>query len=200
MQIGRKFPLVVENALSIDGISDDHSTMSSTSGRMWFAVFTQQQREKLAAASLRHEAIGVMLPMVRSQRIPKRRPAPPHKAYPLFPRYLFARFQPEENLDTVRYARGVVKILGNGGIPKVVEDAIIDSIRDRLDNDGYFPIRYRAVEAGDEVVVAQGPFQGLVGRVESELNGGKRVALLLEALDEARVIVEKDNLDLAAEN
>ena len=44
----------------------------------------------------------------------------------------------------------------------------------------------------------QGPFEGLMGRVEQEWDDGKRVAILLEGINKARVLIEKRWLSVMA--
>ncbi|NIM96542.1 MAG: transcription/translation regulatory transformer protein RfaH, partial [candidate division Zixibacteria bacterium] len=50
---------------------------------------------------------------------------------PLFPGYVFARFDVPNHYPIVRYARGVRKILGNREGPVPVGPEIIDEIRKR---------------------------------------------------------------------
>jgi hypothetical protein len=41
------------------------------------------------------------------------------------------------------------------------------------------------------VAIEQGPFAGWVGKVECEWDDGKRVAILLEAISKARMLIDK---------
>jgi transcription antitermination factor NusG len=53
-------------------------------------------------------------------------------------------------------------------------------------------------QSGDRVSIQDGPFEGMMGRVERELDGGRRVAILLETLWCSRVLIERRWLEAAA--
>ncbi len=48
------------------------------------------------------------------------------------------------------------------------------------------------------LTIENGPFQGLIGSVEREWDDGKRVMLLLEAMQHARVLVDRRCLSVAS--
>ncbi|HUF63885.1 MAG TPA: transcription termination/antitermination NusG family protein, partial [Verrucomicrobiales bacterium] len=161
----------------------------------WYAVFTRPRGEHLAALSIRSAGHQVFLPMARKEPPPfgsRRR-----RVRPLFSRYLFARFGLPD-LDSVRYARGVVRILGRTGAPVEVGAHLVEGIQGKLSPEGYFEIREAPVRAGDFVRINGGPFDGMLGRVQREFDDGKRVALLLESLEQAQVVVEKRFIRAAA--
>jgi hypothetical protein len=72
-----------------------------------------------------------------------------------------------------------------------LEPEIITSIRERVCPDGLIYLEPRKFKPGDCVKIEQGPFGGFMGRVERESDDGRRVAILLEALQQARLVVEK---------
>ena len=114
-----------------------------------------------------------------------------HASKPLFVGYFFARFCPEVALEAVRRSRGVLQVVSSGRNPLPVNEDVIREIRGRVDADGYIRIRRRALMPGDLVSIEEGPFQGMMGRVERELDDRKRVAILMETLWQARVLIEK---------
>ena len=158
-------------------------------GEGWYAVLTRPRGEGLAEASIRAVGHEVFLPRARKER--PTRGVRRLTILPLFSRYLFARFCVADELDSVRYARGVIRVVGNRTTPLEVAEALITEIRENLSPEGYFEIRERPVETGDRVTIEGGLFDGLLGKIERELNDGKRVALLLENLQHGPVIVEK---------
>ena len=117
---------------------------------------------------------------------------------PLFAGYLFARFRPCEALEAVRYAQGVLAVLSTGRIPLPVADEIVAGVRARCAADGFVRLQTSALRPGDYVEIQEGPFQGWAGRVERECDDARRVALLLEAVHHARVLVERRSLAVAA--
>ena len=160
----------------------------------WRVVFTRPRSEPLAAASLRRLHMEVFSPMARTEKTRNQLGA----TKPLFPQYLFARVDLTTELSDVRHARGVVRVLGSDSESSAVSQQFIDSLRNRLNSEGWIILKQRPIRQGDQVVVSEGPFSGLLGRVECERNGGKRVMLLLDAIQQAQIIVEKDSLKLAA--
>ena len=155
----------------------------------WFAVQTKPRREELAATSIRGAGLDVLLPKSR------RRAEPPR---PLFPGYVFARFCPWRCLDAVRYSRGVLRVVSSGTMPLPVPDETVSELRHRMNTDGFIMLTPPSFQPGDQVVVHQGPLQGLLGRVEHEWDGGRRVMILLGCLLHSQTVVDKSCLAPAA--
>jgi len=108
---------------------------------------------------------------------------------PLFPGYLFARFEVTTQFRAVTYARGVKKIVSFGAGPCIVDDFLIESIRDRAQN-GVFQMSDEHLTPGKVVRIQEGPLGGLEAVFEKRLNGASRAVLLLKALSfQARVIL-----------
>jgi transcriptional antiterminator RfaH len=162
----------------------------------WFAIHTKMRREDFAAANVRGLGIEIFLPRLRVEH-----PAPTTRrttVKALFPGYFFARFRPATSMESVEYSRGVLSVVSSGRFPVPVDAGIIREIRDRAEEDGLIRIPTRSLKPGDRVSIQDGPFEGLVGRVERELDDGKRVTILLEALLRARVQIEKRWLEAEA--
>ena len=162
----------------------------------WYAVHAKSAREGSAAANVSALGVEVLLPTLKKERL--RHGVPKPLIAPLFPGYFFARFCPEALLESVRYARGVLRIVSTGRFPIPLADDIIQSIRARIGEDGYISLGRPRLQRGTEVTIQAGPFEGFIGRVEQELSGNARVVLLLEALQCARVVMEKRWLAVAA--
>jgi transcriptional antiterminator RfaH len=155
----------------------------------WFVVQTKAHQEPLAAARVAKLALEVFLPQLREERSVGRGIRRVIKA--LFPGYFFTRFCPLESLDAVRYAPGVLRVVVSGRFPIPVDDEIVRDIQDRVEEDGLIRIHPESLEPGDRVFIQCGPFEGMMGRVERELTDQKRVAILLETLLQARVLIER---------
>lgn len=155
----------------------------------WFVVHARRFREKLAASSVSALGAETFLPLVKLEC--------PERAVirvgskPLFSGYLFARFAPAALLDAVESARGVLYVVKFGSLPIPVETQVICEIQERVEADGLIRLRRVELRPGDRVSIQDGPFAGMMGRVESELDDRKRVAILLEALWHVRVVLEK---------
>ena len=163
----------------------------------WFAVQTKPQRENLAAASISKLDLEVLLPKIRQQQLVCGVKRNLTKA--LFTGYLFAKFSPVLLLDSVRYARGVLRVLGTGSLPTPVDDEIILTIQERVQADGFIQLKPTHFQPGAQVTIEQGPFQGWIGQVEREWDDGKRVMILLDAIQRARLLIENRWLALACD-
>lgn len=155
----------------------------------WFAIQTKPHQERLGAAHLAKLDIEVFLPRFSQERavcgIPR------IVAGPLFPGYFFARFCPLLSYDAVRYAPGVLRIAGNSRFPIPLAPEIITAIRERLQADGFVRLARTRLASGDRVTIEQGPLAGWMGRVEREEDDGRRVVILLETIQQARLLIEK---------
>lgn len=155
----------------------------------WFAVQTKARRESFAAANIGMLGVGFLLPQIKVDRLV--RGAAQVAVKPLFPGYLFARFCPEKSLESIECTQGVLKVLSSGRFPLPVADEVVDEIHDRVEEDGVIRLRPQILAPGTRVSIQTGPFEGMIGRVERELDDGKRVAILLETLLNARVLIER---------
>ncbi len=169
--------------------------MSPNSGFQWFAIQTKPGAEVIADHTLGTLGLETLLPMVRkSFRRNERRCC---RVRPFFPSYCFARFQPQVHLHCVRYSRGVLRVVGTGETPWPVEESIIEDIRGRVGEDGLIRVTTQPLQAGDRVRICQGPFAGWAGIFDREMDDRVRVVILLEAINLARVVLERDSLELA---
>ncbi len=164
----------------------------------WFAVHTKASQEEVAALNIARLGIDVFIPKRLGHKLVWGVSYPVLK--PLFPRYVFAKFRPDAHLHSIRYARGVRHVVSFGDLPLPVEERIIFEIQARINSEGYVRLDSAAFRKGDCVTVEEGPFCGLTGMFERELNKQDRVALLLDTIRfQARVVVEKHCLKLARE-
>jgi transcriptional antiterminator RfaH len=159
----------------------------------WFAIQTKPRREDQAASNVRRLGVTVLLPKIKREKFEfgHRRGV----IKPLFPGYLFARFSPSPHLHSIRYARGVARVLGVGETPFPVGDEIIGIIQNRLGQDGFVRIGENRFSVGDEVVINAGPLQGLVGVFERDMADGERATILLQAVQfQIRVLIDTERL------
>lgn len=163
----------------------------------WFAVQARPNAEAIAEAQLRALPVETLLPFARRAVRHATRTAR-LVARPLFPGYLFAHFSAPVSLRAVRSSRGVVRVLGAAhDRPWPMDDAVIDSIRARLGGDGCVELRERPFSAGDPVRVTAGPLAGWSGIFDSELSDAERVIILIETLQQGRVVLRRDYLELS---
>ncbi len=161
-----------------------------------FAGNTKPHREDVAAMNIGRLGLDVLLPRVSCTRTVLGTQRTVNA--PLFPCYLFARFSPGHSLHSIRYARGVRRVVSAGDVPSPVDSAIISTIRSRMDESDCVDLEPKTFGVGEVVFIQEGFLQGLSGVFERELTGQKRVVILLKSIEyQARVLVEKRFLSAA---
>ncbi|MCI0539108.1 MAG: hypothetical protein L0Z50_28200 [Verrucomicrobiales bacterium] len=146
----------------------------------WFCVRSQPKHEQIAAARLRQVVnVEVFNPRLRLRRRTRRGPV--WMIEPLFPCYLFARFELARQLDAVRFASGVREVVAFGQRVPAVPDDVIEALRAEMGGE-LLERSLVDLAPGEEVTVASGPLRGLVGTVRQVLTPAQRVRVLLEML------------------
>jgi len=153
----------------------------------WYVVGAKPKQEDRAEQNLQAWRIETLLPRVRCRR--GRSVANAHTE-PLFPGYLFARFDAGTMLGKLRYTRGVASILGTSSGPTSLDECVIQMIRTRMSADGVVQMP-TSLNPGDRVRITAGPFKDFVGVFEYSSTAADRVSLLLETVAaQIRVTVE----------
>ena len=154
----------------------------------WYAVNTKTRCEAIACEGLERHGVEVFLPMLRERKVLRGECLP--TTSPLFPRYLFAKFDLSSQLRAVTYARGVKSIVTFGSGPSMVDESIIHAIRSQL-TEGVIELSEDRFSPGQIVRIQDGPLCGLEAVFERKLDGTSRAVLLLKAISfQARVILE----------
>ena len=172
-------------------------TNSTESKSQWFCVRTQTKREHIAAKHLRElEGIEVFCPRIKYRKATRR-----GKIWwlePLFPGYVLAKFDLEEMERGVTFCHGVRGLVRFGNeIPPVPEsfvESLISQVKAQCADDEEMFTVAPSLSAGDEVEVANGPFQGMKGTVQKVASATERVSVLLEFLGQMQPV----DLDLFA--
>ena len=161
--------------------------------KFWYAVNTKAHSEAFACASLDRLGVEVFLPMLKEQKV--LRGYRHSTTSPLFPSYLFAKFDVSSQLRAVAYARGVKRIVTFGSGPSMVDESIIHAIRSQL-TEGVIELSEDRFSPGQIVRIQDGPLCGLEAVFEKKLDGTSRAVLLLKAMSfQARVIIESQHVE-----
>ena len=145
----------------------------------WYCIRSQPRRQHVAASHLRSLGIEVFNPYLRFQRPTRRGPA--WGTAPLFPNYLFARFELLTFFRRARYAFGVSDILRFGSRWAELPDTEIAHLREVWSHtDALQPPQ--PVEVGSPVVLAGGLFHGIEAQVVALLPARQRVKILVDFL------------------
>jgi len=145
----------------------------------WFVLRTHPRQEFRAEHHLQSGGIEVFLPRVSARH--SRRAARLGEIAPLFPQYLFARFDLEARLHDVIFTRGVQAPVRVGADLAIIDDGPIEFLKSRVRPDGLIPIG-EPLRVGEKVVIEDGPFAALVGVVERCGSERDRVTVLLTAV------------------
>src|ERR1700741_2794746 len=152
----------------------------------WFALQTRYRYEQFVANHLRGSGYGGFLPVSRSRRQWSDRLK--EFEVPLFPGYLFCRFNPLDRLPILTTV-GVIQIVGTGKNPIPVDDAEIAAIQ-ITPQSGVARQPWPFPQVGQRVRVEDGPLHGLEGILLS-FKGSHRLVLSVTLLQRS-VAVEID--------
>ena len=124
-----------------------------------------------------------MHPKLKARRYNEFTGKPTYITQPLFPRYLFAKFNAGEQLSKILFTRGVHNVVCFGDSPACVSEEIIDVIRERIDQNGVVKDPDPDdLKPGDRVVISGGPLKNLTGVFQREVKGNDRVTILLTTI------------------
>src|SRR5215207_10108914 len=149
--------------------------------RQWYVVHTHLKQEERANEKLKAWGVETVHAKLKTRRYNEFTGAPTYITQPLFPRYLFARFNAREQLTKIRFTRGVQSVVCFGEHVVSVDDDIIDIIRARIDENGFVKTN-NELKPVDKVVISGGPLRNLIGIFEREVKGSDRITILLTAI------------------
>jgi transcriptional antiterminator RfaH len=152
----------------------------------WYLVRTKPQKERWVQDQLKNVAEEAFLPMLRSRTRCFGRSM--NIVKPLFPCYLFARFNLKERYFDVKYTVGVHSLVSVGGEPVVVPVSIVEEIKQR-GPDGIVELAPRRLDPGQKIRIIDGPFKDIEAIFDRYLSGSERVAILLDAIGASTIRV-----------
>ena len=153
----------------------------------WYAVSTKPHQEHQAELNLRRLGIETFCPLLKQRRVIRRKSQ--ITIGPLFPGYLFAKLNIDDQYRAVSYARGVRRLVTFGSSPAIVDEDLIEAIKSRV-RDSYVTVSAQSFTPGQVVRIQEGPLCGLEAIFEREMSDHQRAVLLLRTLCyQARVVV-----------
>ncbi len=150
----------------------------------WYLVFTKPRQENLALDNLQRQEYACYLPRLQLERLRKGRLVVANE--PLFPRYIFIQLDNDmfaRSWAPIRSTLGVSHLIRFGDEPAVIDDQIIDQLRCRERVQSVAPV----FEAGDRVLVQEGPLAGLEG-VFQMTDPQQRCMVLLNLLHRQTIV------------
>jgi transcriptional antiterminator RfaH len=145
----------------------------------WYVIQTKPKKEEEAKSYLSTKGIEIFNPLMetflpRNGRLNK-------EFKPLFPNYIFVKFDIEQNYSLVRWARGVKKILGFGSNFTPVSEEVVELIKKRTDSNGIVRRNYH-FEPNGLVRIKSGPLKDLLGIFDRWVSDSDRVRVLLNLI------------------
>jgi len=152
----------------------------------WYLIYIKSKNEDALTKRFSDRGLEVLNPKLKERRFIRRKLQ--EVISPLFPCYIFVKFDLFKDHQLVKYTRGVKRLVGSKNMPAVVPDEVILSIKDRM-TEGAITIKPGKFEPGEEVVVKCGPFQGFDAVFEKEIKATERVSILLKSIN-ARLVID----------
>lgn len=146
---------------------------------LWYVIQTKPKKEEEARSYLSTKGIEIFSPLIEA--FVPRNGKMKKELKPLFPNYIFAKFELEKNYPLVRWARGVKKVLGFGGYPSSISEDAIEIIRDKLDAQGIVRIEHH-FKTNDVIRIKSGPLKDLLGIFDRWVSDSERVRVLMNLI------------------
>jgi transcription antitermination factor NusG len=154
----------------------------------WFALQVRTRHEPGIAGFLRAKEYEIFLPVYSCRKRWSDRVKTVEN--PLFPGYVFCRFDSQERLPILK-TPGVIQVVGYNRIPVPVDDSEIHAIQ-TLMRSGLPNQPWPFLSIGDPVRIEAGPLQGCEGPVV-QFKGKYRLILCITLLHQS-VAVEIDSV------
>ena len=143
----------------------------------WFAVRVRTRYEKKVASSLDYRGIDSFLPVYRANRKWSDRVA--EIDLPLFPSYVFGRFDPSSKLNVLTVP-GVIEIVGNGASPTPVDNFEIAAQQAAV-RSGFMLTPWPFLKIGESVRLVAGPLRNVTG-ILTAFKGDRKLILSVTLL------------------
>lgn len=148
----------------------------------WYCIHTKPKAESQVSKYCSDRlGIEAYLPRLRQQKTIRR--VRRLVTGPLFPRYLFVRYDPSIHFRAVRYAPEVIDIVSNGAKPVVVSESLIEQLKNWAGETIDLISIQPDLSPGDRVEITDGPMRGLPAIILHCSNDSDRVAVLLSILE-----------------
>lgn len=158
----------------------------------WYVINTHPWQEERASNNLSAWKVETFLPKLKKRRNAQGGEGSGYKIKPMFPRYLFARFNAKELLHKVRFTRGVYDVVSFGCDPAPVEDDVVAMLRSRTGADGLVSLNEH-FKPGAKVLITGGPLKNFTGVFERNMKDACRIVILLQTISyQTHVIIDRD--------
>jgi transcriptional antiterminator RfaH len=146
---------------------------------LWYVIQTKPKKEEEARNYLSNKGVEIFAPRLeefrfKNGKIYKEQP-------PLFPGYIFGKFDLMENFPLVRWGKGVKCVLGFGSYPVPIAEEVITVIRERTDERNIVKMKHD-FKPNDVIRIKTGPLKDLLGIFDRWVSENDRVRVLLNLI------------------
>lgn len=164
----------------------------------WYAIYTKPKEEHRADQNLAAWGVETLAPKILERRVNEFSGKPTYFTKPLFPRYIFARFDAERLMRKVHFTRGVHSVVRFNSEAVKVDDGVIALIRSRIREDGFVKLG-EDLNVNDKVVIKNGVLRNFEGVFERRIKASDRIMILLTAISyQGRVSIEEQMVEKVA--
>jgi len=160
----------------------------------WFLIYTKPHQEERAKENLENQGFETFLPMIAYKKIKQPKL---YSLKPIFPRYLFTKFNVEKNnWAHIKSTRGVSHVIMFGDKLTEVPNSVVDFLKTKVDDNNVIKLKVTrpVFQKGDKLVINKGVFQGKEAKFLS-MSGKERVRILLKLMNEI-IITEVPGHDI----
>jgi transcription antitermination factor NusG len=146
----------------------------------WYLIYTRPNREKKVAANLFEQKIDVYLPLIKMIRQWHDRKK--YAEVPLFPSYVFVYLREMSHYYTSLNCEGVLYFVKSQKESVRVNSKVIDDIRLIVNSGKNVEVSSDRLEAGQKVLIHEGPFAGLTCEVV-EHKRKQKISVYIQCLE-----------------
>jgi transcriptional antiterminator RfaH len=161
----------------------------------WFILQFKSNSHHQAAKNLNQQGFETFLPLhdTTSRKLSRFINA----SKPLFPGYMFVRFdKAEPKWHKINSTYGVSRLITVNSILKSIPTSFVDSLMKRYDLSGKL-VPIQKLEKGDQVKVLKGPFASFIATVE-KYEADQRIWVLMDLMGrKTKIITPSDALKLS---
>ena len=162
--------------------------------KFWYLVHTKPKQEMTAKENLVRQDYCVYLPMAVSRR--RRDGRTKRTVEALFPRYLFIHLDDStDDWAPIRSTIGVSRLVRFGLIPAKISENLVAAIKKRENDEGVHELQVSDFEDGQQVRIAEGPFEGHEAIFKAKSGQERAVVLLKIAQSMAKIQIDIDKIE-----
>jgi transcriptional antiterminator RfaH len=162
--------------------------------KSWYLVHTKPKQENTAKENLHRQGYSIYLPMAITRRKRKGRMIRGLEA--LFPRYLFIHLDDSiDDWSPIRSTIGVSELVRFGIISAKISDELVLAIKQRENEEGLHELLVNEFEAGNQVRIAEGPFEGYEGIFKARSGQHRAILLLNIAENMTKVQIDINHIE-----